>query len=128
MSGDRITLTLPRERDFFRVAHLVIGGLAVRLDLTFENLEDLQIALAGLLREADGDVTVTVDVQPERIEATVGPFEGPRLDAELDREIEDGVGLRRVLETVCDRVDVIERNGSRWVALTKNVRVKAPEQ
>ena len=35
------------------VAHLVLGGLAVRLDLTIENLEDLQLALDALL----GDVT-----------------------------------------------------------------------
>jgi hypothetical protein len=124
MSGDRITLTLPRERDYFRVAHLVVGGLAVRLDLTFENLEDLQVALAGLLREAAGEVTVSVRVEPDRIEATVGPFDGSSLDAELDREIEDGVGLRRVLETVCDGVDVVERDGARWVSLTKYVRVK----
>ena len=29
---DEITLTLPREPEFHRVAHLVLGGLAVRLD------------------------------------------------------------------------------------------------
>jgi len=28
---DEITLTLPAEREFYRVAHLVLGGLAVRL-------------------------------------------------------------------------------------------------
>ena len=38
---DEITLTLPRQRDFHRVAHLVLGGLAVRLELTIETLEDL---------------------------------------------------------------------------------------
>jgi hypothetical protein len=126
MSGDRITLTMPRERDFFRVAHLVVGGLAVRLDLTFENLEDLQVALATILSEAEGDVTVSVHVEPERIEASIGPFAG---ESELDldaHEVEEGVPLRRVLETVCDSVDVLERDGGRWVVLTKNVRAKAP--
>ena len=34
MSRDEIVLTLPRERPFFNVAHLVFGGLAVRLDLS----------------------------------------------------------------------------------------------
>ena len=35
MSGDEISLTLPADEEFRRVAHLVVGGLAVRLDLTF---------------------------------------------------------------------------------------------
>jgi hypothetical protein len=43
---DEITLTLPRDREFHRVAQLVLGGLAVRLELTIEMLEDLQLGLA----------------------------------------------------------------------------------
>jgi hypothetical protein len=127
MSGDRITLTMPRERDFFRVAHLVVGGLAVRLDLTFENLEDLQVALATILSEAEGDVTVSVRVESERIEASIGPFEAGESKLHLDdHEVEEGVPLRRVLETVCDSIDVVDRDDGRWVVLTKNVRAKAP--
>jgi hypothetical protein len=126
MSGDRITLTMPGERDFFRVAHLVVGGLAVRLDLTFENLEDLQVALATVLRESDGEVTVSVRVQPDQIEASIGPFGSGAQELDLDREVEEGVPLRRVLETVCDSVDVVDGEGGRWVVLRKNVRVKKP--
>lgn len=126
MSGDRITLTMPRERDFFRVAHLVVGGLAVRLDLTFENLEDLQIALATVLRQSEGEVTVSVRVQPDQIEASIGPFRPGEQELNLDREVEEGVPLRRVLETVCDSVDVVDGEGGRWVMLRKNVRVKKP--
>ena len=126
MSGDRITLTMPRERDFFRVAHLVVGGLAVRLDLTFENLEDLQIALATVLRESEGEVTVSVRIQPDQIEASIGPFGSGDQELDLDREVEEGVPLRRVLETVCDSVDVVDGEGGRWVVLKKSVRVKKP--
>ena len=126
MSGDRITLTMPRERDFFRVAHLVVGGLAVRLDLTFENLEDLQVALATVLRESDGDVTVSVTVQPDQIEASIGPFGPGDEQLDLTREVEEGVPLKRVLETVCDSVDVVDGEGGRWVVLKKNVRVRKP--
>ncbi|MEP6978944.1 MAG: hypothetical protein ABI948_12905 [Thermoleophilia bacterium] len=124
MSGDLITLTLPRERDFFRVAHLVVGGLAVRLDLSFENLEDLQVALAAVLRESEGEVTVSVRVQPEQIEASIGPFGAGDEELDLNREVEEGVPLRRVLETVCDSVDVVDGEGGRWVVLKKSVRVK----
>ena len=47
--ADEITLTLPRGRSSRRVAHLVLGGLAARLDLTVESLEDLQLALDAVL-------------------------------------------------------------------------------
>ena len=63
--NDEITLTIPRDRDYHRVAHLVLSGLALRLDLTIETLEDLQIALGAILDRAqpDGDVTVSLSTR-----------------------------------------------------------------
>jgi anti-sigma regulatory factor (Ser/Thr protein kinase) len=103
---DEIRLTLPRDRDFFRIAHLVVGGLAVRLDLTLEHLEDLQLAIAGLLDEHDGAdaVTIAVRVDGDRLTTRIGPVDGERLRAALDREEEMGLG--RVLATVTDSVKV----------------------
>ena len=126
MSDDRITLTLPRERPFYGVASLVIGGLAARLDLSYDELEDLQVALTELLaqRQRDGHVTVAVSVRDGAIEASVGPFE-PQLTEELARDLGEGVGLRRVLETVVDEVEVTERDGAPWVSLRKNVVARA---
>ena len=78
--SDEVTLTLPAEEDFRPIAHLVVGGLGVRLDLTYEELEDLQVALDALLgcRDDDGEVIVTVDVDDGTVRATVGPFGAPR--------------------------------------------------
>ena len=78
MSADEITLRLPRERPFFGVAHLVVGGLAARLDLSFEQLEDLQVAIGELLEqhETEREITVSVRVENETIHALVGPFDG----------------------------------------------------
>ena len=39
---DEIALTLPADEAFHSVAHLVLGGLAARLDLTVETLEELE--------------------------------------------------------------------------------------
>jgi anti-sigma regulatory factor (Ser/Thr protein kinase) len=121
--NDEITLTLPRQRPFVRIAHLVLGGLAVRLDLTFENLEDLQIALAGLLARPAGDgfVTLSVRVEDGALHASVGPFD-ETLRAEFEREPEEEVGLRRVLETVVDDVELGTRDGGVWVELRKTVQ------
>lgn len=120
--SDRITLTLPAEEDFQRVAHLVIGGLAVRLDLTFEHLEDLQLALDGLLERCEdgSEITVGVTIDGDLLRTSVGPFAGGAL-AELEAD-DASLGLRRILETVCDSFEVEERDGSQWVELTKDVR------
>jgi anti-sigma regulatory factor (Ser/Thr protein kinase) len=117
--ADEITLTLPSEEEFTGVAHLVLGGLAARLELTVDHLEDLKIAVDGLLerRPAGGSVTVAVTVDDGTLRTAVGPFEPAALD---DLEHEDAsLGLRRILDTVCDTVELEERNGHRWVQLTK---------
>jgi hypothetical protein len=119
---DEITLTFPREPDFERVAHLVLGGLAVRLNLTVENLEDLQIALDSLLERTDrddgkGDVTVRMSLRDDALETIVGPL-SPRLLDEIDEEAGDELRLRRVLESTVDDIHV---DGD-CVRLTKRVR------
>ena len=120
---DEVTLTLPRERPFFGVAHLVVGGLAVRLDLSYDQLEDLQVALGELLeqRETEEEITLSVRVHDGVLYARVGPFD-ESLRAELARDSSDGVGLRRVLETVVDGIQVDDGDRGSWVELTKAVR------
>jgi hypothetical protein len=121
--SDEIILTLPEQPVFHDVAHLVVGGLAVRLNLTFENLEDLQTALDGLLPRVGGEVRVAVRLDDGALNVTVGPFACDPLKAELGRQDTEEVGLRRVLETVADTLDVVEGEGSCWVRLTKAVTV-----
>jgi hypothetical protein len=129
VTPDTITLTLPPEREFQRVAHLVLGGLAVRLNLTLEALEDLQLALDGLLEtgSAEQEVTLELSVLHNAIEASVGPFRAQSVQRALEAGA-DGVGLRRVLDTVVDRVEVAERNGGDWVQLTKRIDVQEAGQ
>jgi hypothetical protein len=121
LSVDEISLTLPADDAFHGVAHLVLGGLAVRLDLSFEHLEDLELALDALLERtsSDEEVTVRVQVLDGELRTFVGPFKSVR--AELDAGDESMLNLRRILATVCDRVDVTDRDGGQWVELTKLV-------
>ncbi len=123
MSADQITLTLPRQRPFFGVAHLVIGGLAARLDLSYDQLEDLQVALTELLghREGDDDLTLVIRVAGDELEAAVGPFDAALVE-ELERDAGQQVGLRRVLQTMVDDVEVTERAGRPWIALRKSIQ------
>jgi anti-sigma regulatory factor (Ser/Thr protein kinase) len=108
---DEITLTLPADDAFRRVAHLVLGGLAVRLDLTYESLEDLELALDTLLERSpdDEDVTVRVRVDGDELRTIVGPVSSDVV-RELDQEAGDGLDIRRILETVSDRIEVTDHD------------------
>jgi hypothetical protein len=120
VTADEISLTLPAEDAFHGVAHLVLGGLAVRLDLTFETLEDLELGLDAVLRRISGggDVTVAVRVQPDELVTRVGPI-GDGLREQLEAQVEQELGVRRILETVVDRVEF--SSDGRWLELGKSV-------
>jgi hypothetical protein len=118
---DEIRLILPAQEDFHQIARLVVGGLAARLELTFEQLEDLEVALDVVLRcrEDAGDLSISLDVDTGTVSATVGPF-----SAEAVAMLEHDGGeldLRRVLDTVADGVEIEQRDGDSWVRFAKAV-------
>jgi len=118
---DVVTLQLPREPEFYGVAHLVLGGLAARLDLTYDVLEDMTTAIDELLRrrEATGEVTLAIEIDDDSLVARVGPFAG-RIVNELSSP-DRGLGLSRVLEATVDGVELTERSGVQWVELKKSL-------
>jgi hypothetical protein len=121
VSGDEIELMLPADEAFNSVAHLVLGGLAVRMNLTFENLEDLELALDALLERAQSDgVTLRVRVLDDALHTTVGPFAAVR--AELEQGGADQLTLSRILSAVCDSVEISDRDGGEWVELTTRLK------
>ena len=125
MTGDEITLTIPPEASFHEVAHLVLGGVAARLDLSFESLDDLETALDAVLERAaaDGEVTVRLRLTGKSIVTSVGPFATDRLRVELERDPGEAVTLRRVLDTVVDDY-ALDADG--WIQLTKHVERQEP--
>lgn len=121
MTTDEIRLVIPAEEDFRRIAHLVTGGLASRLDATFDDLEDLQLGIEALLalRDDVGELVVSLSAAGGMLRASLGPFE-PEVLRE-DGSDGGGLDLRRVLATVCDTHEVQERDGVVWVELTKRI-------
>jgi hypothetical protein len=116
---DEITLTIPRDRALYPVAYLVLGGIGIRLNLTIEHLEDLQLALETALERVRSDpVTVMLRVRDGEFEALVGPMsDGVR--AELAVDGGEAVGLRRILDALVDRVEVESDDGGDWLKMTK---------
>jgi len=117
---DEIRITVPAERQFAAVAGLVLGGVAARHALTLDVLDDLQLAFESLLeRETDqSDVTIVLQVEAETIDAQVGPFARDAV-SELEHDAGEGLGLRRLLETVVDDVSLSDREDGCWVELRK---------
>lgn len=120
MTADEIRLVIPAEEEFRRIAHLVTGGLASRLDVTFDDLEDLQLGIEVLLALRDDldELVVSLSAADGTLRASLGPFEPEVLH-------EDGSGggldLQRVLATVSDTHEVHERDGAVWIELTKRI-------
>jgi hypothetical protein len=106
---DQISLTIPLRSPYRGVATLVLGGIGSRLDLSYERMDDLQLAVLSVL-DAGGDDEVTLDVEAEdaRLSVTVGP---------LDAGTASDDALARVLERLVDSVEGTERDGRDWLTL-----------
>ena len=111
---DRIVLTLPAAPKLRGVATLVLGGIGSRLDLPYEKVDDLQLAVLSVLSSGDLErVTIEVDVNGEAVAVSIGP---------LAAGVATDGGLRRVLERLVDGVEPSPRTGGdgtpeEWISL-----------
>jgi len=119
MSAEEIRLVIPAEEDFRPIVHLVAGGLASRLEVTYDDLEDIQVAIDAVLalRDDDGDLTVVLSAEPGVVRAEIGPFEPEAL--QTVHASDGNLDLQRVLETVCDTHELEARDDGAWIELTK---------
>ena len=119
MTTEEIRLVVPAEEEFRPIVHLVAGGLASRLDVTYDDLEDIQVAVDAVLalRDDDGDLTIVLSAESGVVRAAIGPFEPEPFQS---TDASDGsLDLQRVLETVCDTYEFESREDGAWVELTK---------
>jgi anti-sigma regulatory factor (Ser/Thr protein kinase) len=119
-----IKLRIPHEKPYHGIARLVVGGLAARLDLSYEHLDDLQLALGSVLENdgysASSEVTVELRVRDEGVAIVIGPLRARELRADLDRNGE-AVTLGRLLSTVVEKVQVEQRPDGGWLHFEKRV-------
>jgi hypothetical protein len=106
---DRIVLTMPTDGRFRSVATLVLGGIGSRLELPYERMDDLQLAVLSALDASDDEtVTLEVDADEGGIRLALGPVR--------HGSGEDG-GLVRVLSRLVDDVAHESRDGAEWLTL-----------
>jgi hypothetical protein len=107
---DRVLLTIPSDADYRSVATLVLGGIGSRMNLPYERLDDLSLALESALESAlDGTVTIEFGaLDPDGLELAIGPLRSGsgRDDA-----------LTLVLSRLVDGVRHELRDGVDWLVL-----------
>ena len=105
--SDRVVLTMPTDARLRSVATLVLGGLGSRLDLPFDRMDDLQLAVLSALEATDGgEVTLEVDADESELRLAIGSV---RAGAGEDD------ALMRVLSRLVDEVDHERREGAEWL-------------
>lgn len=106
---DTIVLILPARARFTAVATLVLGGVGSRLDLPYERMDDLQLAVVSALGAgADDPVTLEVETEDGGLSVSLGPLEnGSGTDP----------ALARVLEPLVDSFESQQRDGQEWITL-----------
>ena len=129
---DTIRLTIPHQPPYHGVALLVVGGLAARLDLSYESLEDLQLALENVLQNGgyatQPQVTVELEVADDSLALLVGPLDGEAVKAALEEDGDDRISLGRLLATLVEDVQLTRRQDGDWLRLDKRVgRVRRRE-
>ena len=127
MPADMIELTTPIGRAWEPVVRMVLGGIADRLDLGFDELDDLQLAVERLLAEGDPQdpVTLSFELLNRGVRTRIGPLRDSALATALQGP-PPGPGeltLPRILQTVVDSYGVEEvADGHLVVRLEKAVR------
>jgi hypothetical protein len=107
--SDRIVLTIPTAREFRPVATLVVGGIGTRVEMAYERMDDLQLAVLSALEATDSEsVTLEVDASAGRLRLLLGPV---REGSEVDE------GLVRVLSRLVDDLAHERRDGAEWLSL-----------
>jgi hypothetical protein len=125
--SDRIELVTPVGRAWDPVIRLVLGGIGDRLDLGFDELDDLQLAVERLLAEArfEDRVTLSFEILERSVRVRIGPIlTGAVAEALQGPPARPGeLTLGRILQTVVDSYGVEKvEDGHMIVRLEKAVR------
>lgn len=105
---DTIRLTFPVDSEFRAVPTLVLGGVGARLDLPYERMDDLQLAVLTTLDAVDAsEAIIEVEVDDVGITVAIGPLGSSPVSG----------GLDRVLSRLVDEHATEVRGGDRWISL-----------
>lgn len=120
LSGDAITARVPARAEFVHILRSVAANVAARMNLTFDAVDDLRIAVdeacAQLLRAAprSTEFTMVIEALPGSVEVVIGvsddgaPWPPVGLERSLAWQVlsrlADGVTFDRSEDRICVRI------------------------
>ncbi len=138
---DFVEMRLPAKPEYVGVVRLSVSGIANRMGFSYEEIEDLKVAISEAMTNAtthaydadeDGEVTIGFGVYPDRLEVMVadrgGSFDleevkkdtGPyRKNEKIEDLREGGFGLF-LIDALMDKVE-INNNYGVIVLMTKEL-------
>jgi hypothetical protein len=122
-SARRIAITLPGEKRAIGIVRLFVGGLAARLDLGYETMDDLQLAVESVLLGAElgSEITVAAHIDGDAVSLSMGPFPRDPLAAGTDETGE--LDLEHLLAALVARAETTQEDGG--CRLRLDVRIPA---
>jgi hypothetical protein len=107
---EHVVITVSAGEVFRGVIRLVVGGIGSRCGLSFDHVDELQLAVEALLDHRDpADETIELDaaIDENELVLIVGPF----------LTVDDDAAGQRVTSALVDRVRTIEREEHDWMEL-----------
>lgn len=86
--ADNVRLEVPREPGFLPLLHLILGGIGIRRSLSFDDLDDLQLAVDNVLAEdtpAAGVLSMVVSVSDRSLNVRLEPLRNRDLRTTLSQ-------------------------------------------
>ncbi|SEN38993.1 anti-sigma B factor RsbW [Lihuaxuella thermophila] len=138
---DLVNLTIPAKPDYVGIARLTVSGIANRMGFSYDDIEDLKLAVAEACTNAvdhaycagEGEIEVSCNIYPNRLVIVVidrgNSFDvnevvrrtGPiSMESSINSVRERGLGLY-LMKTLMDHVDIKGDNGV-IVTMTKYIR------
>ena len=75
--ADTVCLEVPRDAGFLSLLHLVLGGIALRRSFSFDDLDDLQLAVDNVLAEdmpPSGTLSMAVTMSEDAMSVRLEPL------------------------------------------------------
>lgn len=119
VGSDEIRLTLPALFPYGRVARLAVTGLASRNGYSYDDVEDLRIAIGELFgvlvseEHADARLRITCLLLPDALDITAARVPAAPVDRVTDLS-------RQILAAVVDQTTIDEADGS--IRIVKRLR------
>ena len=125
--AERINLEVPADPSALETVSTVVAGICARLDYSLDDLDDVRLAMAMLLRDAlELEKLETIAVQAEvahgSIKLTAGPFRTEELRRRVTVGRDDCIDLCLLLRRTMDAVTVDGDDASFSVVLERRPR------